>query len=111
MDQNGGPQGAGPPETTQRCGCHYTPRRAAISSANLLNWLATIEFIPGQPNELAVAGVGRPVSVTAGSSQFKFDPNRKPFATNPGWRYDKRLGAVIVRFMQNQRREKVRIVW
>ena len=75
-------------------------------AGNPLN--VTMEFLPGQPNELVVVGVDRPRLARVGDSLVDSLDQPKPV---PGWRYDPDLRTVFVRFMQPDRTTVVRVEW
>jgi hypothetical protein len=75
-------------------------------AGNPLN--VTMDFLPGEPNELIIANADPPRLVRVGENLL--DQSNQS-GTTPGWRYDPTLRVVFARFVQPDKPAIVRVEW
>jgi len=74
------------------------------------SWSAQIEYLPGQPNELILASVDRPLCVKiSGERLTELDAESGP--RRSGWRYSDEYRAIMVRFVQPIKQTEIRVEW
>ncbi len=80
------------------------------SPASATTWSAGVVFPPGQPNELLIAGPARPRQVRVDGRPLEAHAVPQPGAA-PGWSYDERYRAVIIRFEQPAPQATITLTW
>ena len=69
-----------------------------------------IEYPPGQPNELIITGVDRPLRVKVADERLtELDADATP--QQAGWRYSDEYRAVFLRFVQPIKKTTVHVAW
>lgn len=75
-------------------------------------WSIWLEFPPGQPNELVMAGVSRPQKVHIGGRLLAARASGSGLrGQEPGWIHDPALRALAIRFIQPAWKVEVRVDW
>ena len=73
-------------------------------------WSPMIEYPPGQPNELIITGVDRPLRVKVADERLtELDADATP--QQAGWRYSDEYRAVFLRFVQPIKKTTVHVAW
>ncbi|HSW44073.1 MAG TPA: hypothetical protein VLM89_00710 [Phycisphaerae bacterium] len=70
-----------------------------------------LEYLPGEPNELIIAGSDKPRLVRINDQVLDPAPDAAGSSEPPGWRYDRAPRMLIIRFIQPARYATVRIEW
>jgi hypothetical protein len=84
-------------------------RPIELGQPGLGPWIATIRFLPGQPNELVLAGVPKPRLVLLGNELL---PTRdESHSSQPGWHYDPARRILLARFQQSEKDVRLKVEW
>ena len=68
-----------------------------------------VDYLAGEANELVIAGVDRPRRVRVDDQVL--EAVEGAMVRTGGWVYDAELRAIVIRFVQPQRRAMVRVGW
>jgi hypothetical protein len=84
------------------------PAKLAWPTANR-PLIVPVEYLAGEANELVIAGADRPRLVRVDNQILQVLEGAK--VTTGSWVYDAKLRAIVIRFVQPDRRATVRVVW
>jgi hypothetical protein len=78
---------------------------------SLASWSVSLDYLPGQPNELIIAGPPRPRAVRLDDKTLEPFAPAKPNRTAVGWRYDEACPAIMLRFIQPAPQAEIQVEW